>query len=111
MYEKGFGVDQDQKKAVAMYKEAAMQGNLKSQYNLGLKYQVGEGVEQDNSKAFEWFQTARRKGSQKRSSVWASCTSRALPWARTASPSEDRTPREPTDDSSRPQSTAFRRRS
>ncbi|USA54693.1 sel1 repeat family protein [Acinetobacter sp. C32I] len=42
--------------------EAAEQGDVEAQYNLGAMYADGDGVEQNDAKAFEWFQKAANQG-------------------------------------------------
>src|SRR6185312_10268142 len=50
-YENGIKIEENIKKAVGLYKQAAEQGNAAAQYNLGYCYQHGIGVEKDAEKA------------------------------------------------------------
>ena len=52
----------DYKKAFELYLEAAKQGYMKAQHNLGCMYQYGHGVSQDYSKAVEWLTKAAEQG-------------------------------------------------
>ncbi len=47
-YELGRGVDEDKARAVALYRQAAEQGDARSQCNLGYCYYRGIGVDEDN---------------------------------------------------------------
>ena len=51
MYETGRGVNQDHKKALNLYKQAAAIGNLQSQVNLGILYARGIASLQDFERA------------------------------------------------------------
>jgi len=62
MYEKGIGVDQDEKEAVAWYGKSAEQGNAAAQYNLGVLYENGLGTSIDYAKANEWYRKASVQG-------------------------------------------------
>ena len=62
MYDNGQGVVQDYAEAVRWYKLAAAQGDVKAQYNLGVKYATGLGVLQNNVQAHMWFNIAAVKG-------------------------------------------------
>ena len=62
MYEKGRGVEKDDKKACEWYLKAAEQGHEDAQFNLGLGYAIGLGVEKDNKKAREWYLKAAHQG-------------------------------------------------
>ena len=59
-YEKGWGVEQDTKEALAWYNKAAAQENGPAYNSLGNFYREGNGVKADPNKAFEWYQ----KGAQ-----------------------------------------------
>lgn len=50
--------DKDYETAVAALQKAAIQGNLKADYQLGLLYLNGEGVAKDPAKALEHFEEA-----------------------------------------------------
>ena len=60
-YDKGNGVKEDDKVAVAWYAKSAAQGYAKAQYQLGKCYKNGEGVEKDAKKAFDLFTRAARQ--------------------------------------------------
>ena len=55
-YEKGWGVEQDLKQALAWYNKAAKQKNGPAYNSLGNFYREGNGVKADPNKAFEWYQ-------------------------------------------------------
>ena len=59
-YEKGWGVEQDAKEALAWYKKAAAQENGPACNTLGNYYRMGTVVTADPKQAFEWYQ----KGAQ-----------------------------------------------
>ena len=64
-YEKGWGVEQDLKEAVAWYNKAAEQNNGPALNSLGNCYRIGNGVKADPKKAVEWYQKgATEKDSQ-----------------------------------------------
>ena len=60
-YDKGHGVTEDDRQAVAWYAKAAAQGHAKSQYELGKCYKNGEGVAKDINKAVELFTKAAKQ--------------------------------------------------
>ena len=62
MYANGRGVEQDEAKAVELYRAAAEQGWAPAQFNLGLMYANGQGVEQDEAKAVELYRAAAEQG-------------------------------------------------
>ena len=43
-------------------REAAEQGHLKAQHNLGLMYDNGEGVPEDDAEALKWYRKAAEQG-------------------------------------------------
>ena len=59
-YEKGWGVEQDAKEAMAWYKKAAAQENGPAYNSIGNFYRMGTGVKADPKQAFVWYQ----KGAQ-----------------------------------------------
>ena len=61
-YDKGNGVKEDDKQAVAWYAKSAAQGFAKAQYQLGKCYKNGEGVAKDVKKAFDYFSRAAKQG-------------------------------------------------
>lgn len=48
--------------AVQWYRRAAEQGHVKSQYQLGLMYDLGLGVSEDGAQAVQWFRRAAEQG-------------------------------------------------
>ncbi len=62
MYEKGIGVDKDEKQALEWYDKSARQGNSAAQFNLGVLYENGRGTEIDYAKANEWYRKASLQG-------------------------------------------------
>ena len=48
MYQRGYGVPQDNQQARHWWEKAAAQGLVDAQFNLGLIYENGEGVPQDH---------------------------------------------------------------
>ena len=62
MYDKGRGVAQDDKQAVAWYRKAAEQGDASAQYKLGVMYENGKGVAQDYKLAYVWSAVAAANG-------------------------------------------------
>ena len=61
-YEKGLGVNEDDKEAVRLIRKSAVQGNAGAQFNLGTRYITGHGVIQDYTRAFTMFQAAAEQG-------------------------------------------------
>ncbi|HCE37573.1 tetratricopeptide repeat protein, partial [Zymomonas mobilis] len=63
LYEKGQGVVQDQKVALAWYQKAADQGFVKAQLNLAsLLYHQAKGKSQNYKEAALWYQKAAAQG-------------------------------------------------
>ena len=62
VYENGWGVPQDYRKARKWFEEAASAGNTEAMINLGRLYEQGLGVAQDYGKALEWFRKALETG-------------------------------------------------
>ncbi len=60
-YDKGNGVEEDNKIAFSWYLKSAEQGFAKAQYEVGKSYKNGEGVEEDKVKAFEYFTKAAKQ--------------------------------------------------
>jgi len=58
-YEKGWGVKQDVKKAMELYRTAADLGDLAAQHNLGY---LTETVLKNEKDAFKWYMMAARQG-------------------------------------------------
>lgn len=61
-YEKGWGVEQDAKEALAWYRKAAAQENGPAYNSIGNFYRMGTGVPADPKQAFEWY----KKGADKK---------------------------------------------
>jgi hypothetical protein len=62
MYDNGEGVTQDFAEALSWYKQAAEQGHVEAQCNLGKRYYKGEGVTQDFAEALSWYKQAAEQG-------------------------------------------------
>ena len=58
MYNNGYGVEKDERKAVEWYMKAAMNGYAVSQHNLACQYEEGQGVERDYTRAMFWYEKA-----------------------------------------------------
>jgi len=61
-YEHGEGVPKDQRRAAALYCEAARAGDVGAMFNLGWMYANGRGVERDDALAAYFFARAAREG-------------------------------------------------
>ncbi|MZH02742.1 MAG: sel1 repeat family protein, partial [Nitrospinae bacterium] len=61
MHDMGFGVPEDDKKALKWYELAAKQGNSRAQLFTGYLYEFGRDVE-DYQKAVKWYQLAADQG-------------------------------------------------
>lgn len=61
-YEHGEGVPKDQRKAAALYCEAARAGDVGAMFNLGWMYANGRGVARDDALAAFFFARAAREG-------------------------------------------------
>ena len=61
-YEHGEGVPKDQRKAAALYCEAARGGDVGAMFNLGWMYANGRGVTRDDALAAFFFGRAAREG-------------------------------------------------
>ena len=61
-YEHGEGVPKDQRKAAALYCEAARGGDVGAMFNLGWMYANGRGVPRDDALAAFFFSRAAREG-------------------------------------------------
>ena len=62
MYASGFGVPNDDERAVQLYRLAAEQALPLAQFNLGYMYMQGRGVEQDYAQGLRWYQRAAGQG-------------------------------------------------
>ncbi len=62
MYYKGFGVEQDYKKAAGLLRKAAEQGNVSAQNQLGNSYYHGKGVPHDYKQAVRWYRKGAEQG-------------------------------------------------
>ena len=65
MYDNGWGVPQDDAKAVRWYRRAADAEYADAQVNLGEMYEKGDGVLQDDILAYVWYYLAADKGHEK----------------------------------------------
>lgn len=61
-YLNGIGVEQDNEKAMEMYRKAAEIGTSAAFANYGDCYYYGNGVEQDYAEAIKWYEKAAEKG-------------------------------------------------
>lgn len=61
-YEHGEGVTRNPAKAVALYCEAAAEGDVEAQFNLGWMHANGRGVKRDDATAAYFFSMAAQKG-------------------------------------------------
>lgn len=62
MYQRGEGIEKDQRRAAKLFEKAAAQGHARSQDSLGNMYFAGEGVDKDRQKATELWEKARAQG-------------------------------------------------
>jgi TPR repeat protein len=62
MYDRGQGFDQDNAKAIELYRVAAENGYAPAQFNLGASYHRGQGVERDAAQAAKWWRRAAEQG-------------------------------------------------
>jgi uncharacterized protein len=62
MYEQGYGVTHDLRKAAAWFEKAAEQGEANAQYRLGSLYYHGHGVPRDFTRAAAWYKKAADQG-------------------------------------------------
>ena len=62
MHDMGFGVPEDDKKAIKWYKLAAEQGDSRAQLFTGFMHDFGQGVPEDDKKAIKWYQLAVEQG-------------------------------------------------
>jgi uncharacterized protein len=62
MHDMGFGVPEDDKKALKWYQLSAEQGDSRAQLFTGYIYDFGNGVSEDNQKAFKWYKLALEQG-------------------------------------------------
>jgi uncharacterized protein len=62
LYEEGYGVDKDVKRAVMWYKLAADQGLTDAQFRLGFLSEQGRGVPHDDAEAAKWYTMAAEHG-------------------------------------------------
>ena len=62
MYNKGHGVEKNERETVAWFRKAAEQGYAPAQCNLGVSYEVGRGVEKNEREAVAWFRKAAEQG-------------------------------------------------
>jgi len=62
MYVAGLGVEQDDKRALALFLKAGKAGFVKAQYNLGKVYRDGIGINADRVASLDWFTKAANQG-------------------------------------------------
>ena len=56
------GVEQNMAWAAHWFEQAALQGHVDAQYNLGLMLESGDGVPKDKEKAAYWLEAAAAQG-------------------------------------------------
>ncbi|NTS77778.1 sel1 repeat family protein [Catenovulum sp. SM1970] len=61
LYAKGLGMPRDQKKALALYQQAADMQMPEAIFMLGSIYEFGKGVKPDLKKAFDYYELAAKK--------------------------------------------------
>lgn len=69
----GRGCETDYTQALYWYHKAADEGNMYSQYSIGLCYQKGLGVPQDDEQAINWFRQSSENGNPQAAYVLAEC--------------------------------------
>ncbi len=62
LYEEGYGVDKDLKKAVTWYRQAAEKGMPDAEFRLALLIERGQGVTKDDMEALKWYFAAADQG-------------------------------------------------
>nr|NQU90431.1 SEL1-like repeat protein [Bacteroidota bacterium] len=62
LYRRGWGVEENQEKAIQCFKTAAQQSNAFAQFNLGVCCERGLGVPQNINTAVDWYQKAAEQG-------------------------------------------------
>ena len=62
MYDRGWGVPEDDREAVSWYRKAAEQGHAPSQSSLGIMYYKGEEVLEDYKESVKWYGKAANQG-------------------------------------------------
>ncbi len=65
MYEKGLGVDNDDREALKWYRKAAEKNHAQAQYHLGNMYENGRGVAEDLNEAKSWYRKAANQKHEK----------------------------------------------
>ena len=61
-YQNGWAGETDLDKAFALHKGAAVQGEMRSQWRLGMMYLNGEGTEKNDKLAFQWVEQSALQG-------------------------------------------------
>ena len=62
MHDMGFGVPEDDKKAIKWYKLAAEQGDSRAQLFTGFMHDFGQGVLENDQEAVKWYQLSAEQG-------------------------------------------------
>ena len=62
MYANGYGVPEDDAKAVYSWRKAAEREFAEAQHNLGVMYSHGDGVPEDDAQAAHWYRMAAEQG-------------------------------------------------
>jgi len=65
MYDRGWGVPQDDREALRLYRQSADLGFGQCQFNLGVFYRDGRGTARDPLASYLWFSLADRAGTLK----------------------------------------------
>jgi TPR repeat protein len=61
-YGKGKGVPKNSKEEMRLTAEAAVRGDSRCQYNVGMAYMLGEGLREDHPEAVKWWRKAAEQG-------------------------------------------------
>lgn len=64
IYDKGYGVPEDDAEAVKWYKKAAEQGDAEAQYSLGFMYYYGDGVPKNLIRSYLWVLVSAEQGNR-----------------------------------------------
>ena len=56
--------EENKAKAAKLFREAAEQGHVSAQFNLGVMYETGQGVPEDKAEAIKWIRKAAEQGDE-----------------------------------------------
>lgn len=62
MYERGIGVEKNEKEAIVWYRKSAELGSSNAQFNLAVMYENGHGCDVDFAQANLWYRKAAEQG-------------------------------------------------